>query len=199
VAADPSAVPLRGLVLISGPSRSGKSRWAEHLAQSSGRSVIYVATGPLRPSDASWQERLRLHRQRRPASWRCREVGGALVDHLIELRQAPPSSDALEQRPLLLIDSLGTWLSHHLERDPEAWAALQHQLLEQLRGLHQPVLLVCEEVGWGVVPPTAIGGLFRDRLGALQQKLMAQSQAAWLVVQGRALDLHALGTPVPEA
>jgi adenosylcobinamide kinase/adenosylcobinamide-phosphate guanylyltransferase len=59
------------------------------------------------------------------------------------------------------------------------------------------VLLVCEEVGWGVVPATAIGGLFRDRMGDLQQQLMAISSAAWLVVQGRALDLMALSRPVP--
>ena len=57
--------------------------------------------------------------------------------------------------------------------------------------------MVIEETGWGVVPPTAIGGLFRDRLGALAQRLDRQAVASWLVVQGRALDLHALGVPVP--
>ena len=40
-------------------------------------------------------------------------------------------------------------------------------------------------------------GLFRDRLGALAQRLDRQAVASWLVVQGRALDLHALGVPVP--
>ena len=61
----------------------------------------------------------------------------------------------------------------------------------------QTCVLVIEETGWGVVPPTAIGGLFRDRLGALAQRLDRQAVASWLVVQGRALDLHALGVPVP--
>ena len=61
-----------------------------------------------------------------------------------------------------------------------------------------PVLLVVEETGWGVVPPTAIGGLFRDRLGALQQALMAQASGAWLVVAGRAIDLMQLGQAVPQ-
>ena len=54
-----------------------------------------------------------------------------------------------------------------------------------------------EEVGWGLVPPTAIGGLFRDRMGALQQRLNAISRESWLVVNGRALNLHQLGVPVP--
>ena len=57
-------------------------------------------------------------------------------------------------------------------------------------------VVVIEETGWGVVPPTAIGGLFRDRLGSLAQALEKHSQRSWLVVQGRALDLHALGIPV---
>ena len=98
---------------------------------------------------------------------------------------------------LVLIDSLGTWLAHHLDLPEQAWEQECQRLLQTLGQLPLPVVLVCEEVGWGVVPATAIGGLFRDRLGALQQRLMAQSDAAWLVVQGRALDLHALGHAVP--
>jgi adenosylcobinamide kinase/adenosylcobinamide-phosphate guanylyltransferase len=43
-----------------------------------------------------------------------------------------------------------------------------------------------------------IGGRFRDRLGGLQQRLQPLAQASWLVIQGRALDLHALSQPVPD-
>ena len=35
------------LVVVSGPARGGKSRWAEHLAGASGLPVVYLATGPL--------------------------------------------------------------------------------------------------------------------------------------------------------
>ena len=70
-------------------------------------------------------------------------------------------------------------------------------LLSQLRSQRSPVLLVCEEVGLGLVAPTAIGNLFRDRMGELQQRLMSQASGSWLVVAGRALDLHALAQPVP--
>jgi len=47
------------------------------------------------------------------------------------------------------------------------------------------------------VPPTAIGGLFRDRLGALAQRLEGLASRSWLVVQGRAIDLHQVGLRVP--
>ena len=226
-----------GLILVSGPSRSGKSRWAEHLADRSGLSVAYLATGADRPGDRAWQQRVLLHRQRRPPHWATLEVGGELEaalehlgsesDDLADLApevgdgplaiQSSPGSGAMEQekglsiacelaapRPvsaskLLLIDSLGTWLAHHLDLDESAWLQRQDRLLKALHQQGSPMILVCEEVGWGVVPPTAIGGLFRDRSGSLQQRLMQQAAGAWLVVQGRALNLMALGEPVPPA
>ncbi len=176
------------LTLVTGPSRSGKSRWAEHLALRSGRPVTYIATGPRLEGDASWSERLALHRRRRPADWPTWEVEGQL-------------SAALEQAPaehLLLIDSLGTWLAHHLELDTGAWEQEQQHLLSALQRCRAAALIVSEETGWGVVPPTAIGGRFRDRLGALQQELLPRCNEAWLVVHGRAIDLLRLSRPVPE-
>jgi adenosylcobinamide kinase/adenosylcobinamide-phosphate guanylyltransferase len=60
-------------------------------------------------------------------------------------------------------------------------------------------LLVAEEAGWCVVPSTAVGGLFRDRLGRLEQLLMQRARSAWLVTHGRAIDLLSCSVPVPEA
>ena len=235
----PSHLPASGLILVSGPSRSGKSRWAEHLALNSGLAVTYLATGAQRPDDGPWQERLRLHRQRRPLDWSTLEVGGeleaALERFAIQTKNArsrtraqdldvpliqPASESQAERRAisqgsiptktmahgipatfkpssLVLIDSLGTWLAHHLDLGDSDWSLRENRLLTAMRELHEPVVLVCEEVGWGVVPATAIGGLFRDRCGSLHQRLMEQAAAAWLVVQGRALNLMALGEAVP--
>lgn len=188
------ALPAAGLVVVTGPSRSGKSRWAEHLAAASGRPVLYVATGPERADDASWQQRLERHRRRRPSSWQTLEAGGELTAALRALAEQPRQGES----PVLLIDAVGTWLAHHLALEAEAWRQCETELLEALQALALPVLLVCEETGWGVVPPTAIGGLFRDRLGRLERRLVAVSRQSWLVVQGRALDLLALGLPVPD-
>ena len=192
------SLPLRGLVLICGASRSGKSRWAESLASTSAQPVVYLATAASRPDDPGWSQRLDLHRQRRPADWGLIETGAALSAALAALTAGlERMDDADRQAPLLLIDSLGTWLTHHLEVPTAAWEAIQAELLHELATYPAPVLLVCEEVGWGVVPPTAVGGLFRDRMGSLQQRLMQQAMDSWLVVAGRALNLHALGQPVP--
>jgi adenosylcobinamide kinase / adenosylcobinamide-phosphate guanylyltransferase len=187
-------VAVEGLVLICGGSRSGKSRWAEHLAASSGRPVLYLATAAERPDDAAWCERLDRHRRRRPTHWGCLEVGSQLSETLRAMQQPDHGQDD----PLLLIDSLGTWLAQHLEADGQRWQHLQQELLDALAVQQAPVLLVCEEVGLGVVPATPIGNRFRDRLGELSQRLMAQSQDSWLVLAGRALNLHSLSQVVPE-
>ncbi len=174
--------------MVSGPAASGKSRWAEHLAHRSGRNVVVLATGPDLPEDASWQRRLQRHRQRRPSSWRTLEVGGDLSAALLSLRSAD----------LALVDSLGTWVAAHLERETALWQAEIHTLMEGLRSSRAPIVLVSEETGWGVVPMTAAGGRFRDRLGELQQRLTPLCATAWLVLQGRAINLSQLGVPVPE-
>jgi adenosylcobinamide kinase/adenosylcobinamide-phosphate guanylyltransferase len=99
------------LTLITGPSRGVKSRWAEHLASNHPGPVVYVATGPELADDPEWRQRLDLHRDRRPARWITQEVGAALPEFL---------SDAPGDH-LLLIDSLGTWLAHHLDLGISAW------------------------------------------------------------------------------
>jgi adenosylcobinamide kinase/adenosylcobinamide-phosphate guanylyltransferase len=177
------------ITLVSGPAASGKSRWAEHLAQSSGLAVVVLATGPALPDDPSWQRRLWRHRQRRPPSWRTLEVEGDLGTALL----------TLEPGQLALVDSLGTWVAAHLEKESSCWDGEMRALLEALQACQAPVVLVSEEAGWGVVPVTAAGGRFRDRLGELQQRLAPLCPSAWLVVQGRAIHLSQLGTVVPEA
>lgn len=176
-----------GLTLISGPAGGGKSRWSEHLASVSGRQVVYLATGPLLPDDADWQRRLEKHRRRRPPQWDCLEVGGELA----------PALTRLESGQIALIDSLGTWVAAWLDLDAVAWSHRCVELRAALRGCNCPLLLVCEQVGWGVVPSTAQGGRFRQRLADLEQQLMADASAAWLVIAGRALDLFQLSLPVP--
>ena len=175
------------LELITGPARSGKSRWAELRAAASGLAVHYLATGPQLPDDPAWQDRLRLHRQRRPAAWQLREVG-------LELAGA---FDGLTAQDIALVDSLGTWVSAGLEMDSGSWRQQSASLLASLERCRCRVLLVSEQVGWGVVPSTAIGGLFRDRMGWLEDELSPRCQHLWLVVAGRALDLLPLSEPVP--
>ena len=176
-----------GLVLVTGPSRSGKSRWAEHLVQAL-PDVTYIATSAPRPDDSNWQQRMRRHQERRPRDWNLVECGADLTEALLNI----------SAKQSLLVDALGGFTAHHLDLDTYAWQELICGLVDALRSRSKPVVIVIEETGWGVVPSTAIGGKFRDRQGELAQELERHASASWLVVQGRALDLHALGVAVPQ-
>jgi adenosylcobinamide kinase/adenosylcobinamide-phosphate guanylyltransferase len=180
--------PLPLLTLILGPSGGGKSRWAEHLAALSGRGVVYLATGPSLSWDGDWQRKLARHRDRRPAHWICHEVEG-------ELEGAIARIDATQ---VALVDSLGTWVSAWLDQATDAWEERCEALLRQIGSSAGPLLVVAEEVGWSVVPATAEGMRFRQRLTSLLQRLQPLAGRTWLVVADRALDLDQLGIAVPQ-
>jgi adenosylcobinamide kinase/adenosylcobinamide-phosphate guanylyltransferase len=180
---------LQHLTLVTGPASSGKSLFAEQLVAAANTPVTYMATGPQRPDDPDWQCRLRRHRERRPPSWQCLEVG---QDLSAALRQCSAGR-------IVLVDSLGTWVAGALALDGPAWQACCQDLMDSIVRSPVPLVLVGEEAGWGVVPATAIGGLFRQRLGQLLQDLMPCCDGAWLVLHGRALNLLAISQSIPTA
>ena len=180
-------------LLITGPSRGGKSEWAEQrigeLAGAAG--ITYLATGPTLPDDAAWQRRLDRHRQRRPNHWRLVEASSlSEVSKLL-------MPDSACHNEIVLLDSLGGLVASELELDEECWLELQGTFVMALANRPTPVVLVAEEVGWGVVPPTAIGGRFRDRNGSFTRLCEQHCSESWLVTAGRALPLHQLALRLP--
>ena len=180
------------VVLITGPARSGKSEWAERLAEQiaseKSQQVVYVATARARTDDAEWQARIEKHVRRRPEHWRCREVP-------VELAEAIAQTS---KEHCLLIDSLGTWLANLLEQDLKAWNETQQGLLKAIAQTDADIVFVAEETGWGVVPAYELGRTFRDRLGALSRNVGAIATDVYLVSSGYAINLSKLGQPVSD-
>lgn len=165
------------VTLVVGGTRSGKSAVAERLVAASGIAVTYVATGARGDGDADWRARIEAHRARRPSDWETREVpaDGDLVAVLGAVRGAA------------LVDSLGTWLA-----DQPDMSCSPEKLCDALRersAQGTPTVLVSEEVGLGVHPPTELGRRFADALGTLNQAVGAVSDRVLLVVAGRVLEL----------
>jgi adenosylcobinamide kinase / adenosylcobinamide-phosphate guanylyltransferase len=171
-------------ILVTGPARSGKSEFAERLAQQSLQPITYVATAQRDPQDEEWQQRIERHRGRRPPTWQTLEVPIAL----------PGCID--RHNGCLLVDSLGTWVANLLDRDEEMWKQIQNELLVSLHRTTAEVILVAEETGWGVVPAYPLGRTFRDRLGTLTRKVGAIANPVYLVTGGYALNLSELGSPL---
>jgi adenosylcobinamide kinase / adenosylcobinamide-phosphate guanylyltransferase len=174
------------ILLVTGPARSGKSEWAEHLAQASQCPVQYLATALTRPDDAEWQQRILQHQMRRPKDWQTVECP---LDLAGAIALADPSH-------CLLVDSLGTWLANCLDQSREEWQSTQEHLIETLQTHSTIVIFVAEETGWGVVPAYPLGRSFRDRLGTLTRAIAAIAQTTYLVTAGHALNLSQIATPL---
>jgi len=174
--------------LVLGPAASGKSGLAEDLLAAE-PDVVYLAPGSAPgPDDADWAARVAMHQQRRPPWWST--VEGGDVPALLA-RPGPP----------VLLDSLGTWVTHALERtgawdDVPGWSDRYGTEVDSMvrawRTGARRVVAVAEETGWGVVPSSGSGRRFRDALGRLTQRLADDSERVLLVVAGRAVDLDQL-------
>jgi adenosylcobinamide kinase/adenosylcobinamide-phosphate guanylyltransferase len=171
-------------VLLVGGARSGKSERAEARVAAE-PDVTYVATGPAVPGDAEWAARVAAHRARRPAWWRTVEttdLAGILAG----------------QQGTLLIDGIGTWLAAVMgecgvwDDAPGArqrLAARTTQLVRSWRETRYHVVAVSDETGFGVVPETPAGRVFRDELGRLNQALARESELTEFVLAGRVMPL----------
>jgi adenosylcobinamide kinase/adenosylcobinamide-phosphate guanylyltransferase len=143
------------------------------MAGSLGGRVLYVATA-LPNDDPELGERVRLHRERRPAAWGTVEAG--------DLTRLPEESGHWDA---VLLDSLTLWVSARLDAAGEGeMLASLGGFLEEASALPTPFVLVSDEVGLGVVPESSEGRAFRDVLGAANQRAAAAAGEVHLCVAG---------------
>lgn len=159
--------------LILGGIRSGKSAQAERAAAASGAPVLYLATATA--GDTEMAERIRRHRQRRPADW-------GLVEEPLAL--AAVLRDHAPQAPCLLIDCMSLWLSNLLHAGESILQRELEDFLPALASYPGPVVIVSNEVGLGTIAMDPLTRRFVDRLGWLNQDLAQQCQRVLLVAAG---------------
>lgn len=164
------------ITLVLGGASSGKSLVAEEIAASSGDDVTYVATAVPAPGDTDHAARIEAHRQRRPAGWSTLECA-ATPDLARHLRQIAG---------VALVDSLGSWVALQPDFDVEDETA---DLLTALAERDAPTVLVTEEVGLAVHPPSEEGRRFVEVVGMLNQQVAAVADRVLLVVAGRTVEL----------
>lgn len=162
------------LQLILGGARSGKSRLAENLASDSGLDVIYIATS--QPLDGEMNQRVAVHRERRPAEW-------GLVEEPVELARVL-RENAGEGR-CLLVDCLTLWLTNLLMLDdPQRLVQEREALLDGLAELPGEIIFVSNETGLGVVPLGELTRRYVDEAGWLHQALAEGCQRVVFTVAG---------------
>ena len=164
-----------GHVLVLGGRRSGKSRFAEDLVLSSGRSPVYIATAT--PGDGEMSARIAAHRTRRGGAWRTIETPLLLAD---AVRGAARDGSAV------LVDCLTLWLANLMEAGLDI-AAETAGLIATLEAASGPVVIVSNEVGGGIIPDNALARRYSDAHGLLNQRIAAAVGRVVLTVAGQPL------------
>lgn len=164
--------------LILGGARSGKSRLAEARADASSKHVIYVATA--QAWDEEMADRIRRHREQRPSHWKLIEEPVALADVL----RTHCTGDTC-----LLVDCLTLWVTNLLLAEPGALERELDALYTVLGNLPGELILVSNEVGWGIVPMGELSRQFQDQAGWLHQRLGEICEQVTLTVAGIPMEI----------
>jgi adenosylcobinamide kinase/adenosylcobinamide-phosphate guanylyltransferase len=170
------------ITLITGGARSGKTALAEHLAASRGSTVTYVATYREVGNDAEMAVRIATHRARRPASWGFVAAADTLAPVIAGIGEGSVIVDCLTLYATNALLDAGEAadvdnVAAHLAGDLTAAVATARQ-----KGLD--LIMVTNEVGWGIVPQTALGRRFRDLSGRVNAACAVLCDNVVLTVAG---------------
>jgi len=162
--------------LVLGGARSGKSRHAQTLAEATGLRRTYLATAEAR--DEEMAARIAQHQAERGEGWRTLEAPLDMPDAL----------GTVADSDVVLVDCLTLWLTNVMlgERAVETET---EALVAALAAAQQPVILVSNEVGLGLVPETPLGRAFRDAQGRLNQRMAEEVEEVRFVAAGLPLVL----------
>ncbi len=172
------------LILLLGGARSGKSHYAETWAREHGERVLFVATA--QAFDGEMCERIARHRAERPAGWQTLEAPLAVGNAVREAWQAGAFDVVLLDCITLLASNILLSLPEDCNQDDVSMAILAEidSLLDAMTRSDATWLVVSNEVGMGVVPPTRLGRFYRDGLGRANQRLAQAADQVFLLVAG---------------
>jgi adenosylcobinamide kinase/adenosylcobinamide-phosphate guanylyltransferase len=169
------------ITLITGGARSGKSSFALSLGLQNYSKRAFIATAV--PFDQEMKERISRHRQERGDHFHTIEEPIELPRVLTDL---PGGSE------VAVVDCLTVWLGnlyHHVQGEEEKVRVQVEAFLAHLDHPICDLILVTNEVGWGIVPENALARSFRDLAGYLNRRVAQKAATAYLLCCGIPLPL----------
>ena len=177
------SIQLSHIIFITGGTKSGKSEFAEHLAKGINK-LSYVALSENNIEDKEWQEKINLHRKRRPKDWELIETTNLL------------NTLSKEEGPLL-IDSIGGFVMESINKEDKEWFIKMNSLINLLKKRKSKTFIVGEQVGWSLVSEYKIGNTYIERIGELQKSITKISKDNWLAINGRAIKIDEISLEIP--
>ena len=176
------------LILVTGGARSGKSTFAEKTAKELGENILYIATSTA--FDDEMKERIKRHREQRPPEW---ETVEAYKDMDVIL------TGRLSGRNVVLLDCITIMVSNIMLEKAMDWDGIcpdeingvERKVIDEIEKLINvakssdiPFIIVTNELGMGVVPPSELGRAIRDIAGRANQMLAKAADEVFLCVSG---------------
>lgn len=173
---DPKLNPQSRLTLITGPARSGKTGLAVQWATTFPQPRAYIATA--QNLDQEMNDRIRKHQEERKSDFLTFEEPLALTSQLEKIKG---------RFSIIIVDCLTLWLSNLLGEagdEGQGIGPITADFLALLEKLETPLILIGNEVGWGIVPDNPLARTFRDVSGRLQQAIAQIADQVILMVAG---------------
>lgn len=170
------------ITLILGGARSGKSSYAQQLAEETGKSVTFLATA--QALDEEMSMRIQKHRAERSADWDTLEVPCEVASHISTIKTEVVLLDCIT---LLVSNLMMQFVKEDLVQEAPFMQAVQKEikdLIGRIRERDQSWLIVSNEVGLGLVPAYQMGRVYRDALGWANQRLAREAEKVIFMVAG---------------
>ena len=172
------------LVLILGGARSGKSSYAQSLAEATGTPVTFIATAEALDDEMS--ARIQKHRAERPATWETLEIPFDIASQLHRVKSKVVLLDCVT---LLVSNLLMQFVQNDLVDETPFMTAVQKEIDELISAFHaddkeRDWFIISNEVGLGLVPPYQMGRVYRDAIGWANQRLAREADKVIFMVAG---------------
>ena len=171
----------RGCLFVTGGAKSGKSRVALEVCDALDKERIFLATA--QALDQEMEERIRRHKEERSSDWRTIE----------EPLDVPAVLNRMDrENRVILLDCLTLWINNlYMNYGDQQDTISSHieDLLLALSKLRGAVVVVSNEVGWGIVPGDPTSRAYRDSVGFLNQRIARVSNKVVAVIAGLPLVL----------
>ncbi len=162
-------------ILITGGSRSGKSRHALHLTKNIRGQKIFLATAE--PLDEEMAERIKKHQNERGKEWSTIEESLDPTSVLKEKGDEPG---------YIILDCITLWLSNMIMKNMTQQTILQrvHEFVGKCKNCASNIIVITNELGSGTVPMQPSARSFRDLAGETNQILASEFDEVINMVSG---------------
>ena len=162
---------------ISGGERSGKSSYAQKLAESLSETPLYLATS--RIWDADFKKRVDRHVSDRDERW-------------TTIEEEKNISTVIDKNTTVVVDCVTLWLTNFYvdtKNDVQQSLKLAKEEIDKLLKIDATIIIISNEIGMGLHADTEIGRKFTELQGWVNQYIAKKADKATFMVSGLPLIL----------